>query len=253
MPVYLTAKKVAHKFPPIGRAVRPYWARAESRVIRLRGLQAVHFLHIGKTGGNSIRHALDGITSDRYTIRKWGHGFHLKHVPIGDKYFFFVRDPVSRFLSAFAYRHGGGTELNPDPWTEEERRAFNRFPTPTSLGEALSAGGEIQTAAEDAMQTVEHIRDHYWDWFVDPEYFMARNHDLLFVGRQEHLEEDFSSLAALLGSEGRSLPTDDVAANRTPDGLTRDLSPLARSNLTSWYRSDYEFLQLLREQELLPS
>lgn len=251
--VYMVAKNIAHILPPIGRAARPYWARTESRLLRLRGIRAVHFLHIGKTGGNSVRHALDGVRSDRYAIRKWGHGFHLIHVPEGDKFFFFVRDPLSRFTSAFAYRYGGGTQLNPDPWTGAERSALERFPTPRALGEALSAGGETQTAAENAMRSIEHVRDHLWDWFGDPEYFLTRRRDLFFAGRQENLTEDFAELASRLGMENRTMPTDNVNTNRTPQGVSRELSSLAQDNLKHWYASDYHFLQFLEDHDILPS
>lgn len=253
MSAYTVAKGVAHRLPPVGRAIRPYWARAESRVLHLRGLCPVHFLHIGKTGGNSIRHALDGATSDRYSVRKWGHGFHLNHVPAGDKFFFFVRDPVDRFTSAFTYRYGEGTQLNPDPWTEAERIAFERFPTPNALGEALSAEGGTHAAAVSAMQSIEHVRDHFWDWFDTPEYLLSRRKDLLFAGRQETLEEDFAELTRRLGMEHKRMPTDLVNSNRTPEGVSRELSILAQENLTEWYASDYSFLRFLEEHSILHS
>lgn len=198
-----------------------------------------------------MRYALDGVQSDRYAIRKWGHGFRLRHVPEGDKYFFFVRDPVSRFTSAFSYRAGGGTTLNPDPWTEDERTAFREFPEPTLLGEALSAGGEAQRAAEQAMRSIEHVRDHFWDWFGGPEYFLARREDLLFVGRQENLNTDFVELTGRLGVVDRNLPSDSVASNRTPASVSRTLSVLAQNNLRDWYASDYQFLQFLKDHDLL--
>lgn len=251
--MYLKAKSLAHNLPPIGRAIRPYWVRVESRFLRMRGLRAAHLLHIGKTGGNSVRHALDGAQSDMYAVRKWGHGFHLRHVPKGDKYFFFVRDPVSRFTSAFTYRFAGGTPLNPDPWTAAERRAFELFPTPTQLGEALSARGQTQRNAVEAMNSIEHVRDHFWDWFAGPDYFLTRRTDLLFVGRQEHMSEDFVELVRLLGVENRDLPTDAVNSNRTPETVSRVLSDLAQANLREWYRADYQFLQFLKDHDVLPS
>lgn len=253
MSAYTFAKGVAHRLPSVGRVIRPYWVKAESRVLHLRGLCPVHFLHIGKTGGNSIRYALDGVTSDRYSVRKWGHGFRLIHVPEGDKFFFFVRDPIDRFTSAFTYRYGGGTELNPDPWTEAEREAFDQFRSPNALGEALSAGHESQDAAVNAMQSIEHVRDHFWYWFHTPDYLLSRRKDLLFAGRQENLEEDFAELARRLGMENERMPTDLINSNRTPEGVSRELSVLAQQNLREWYASDYGFLQFLEEYGILHS
>ena len=68
----------------------------------LYGKQGVHFLHIRKTGGTAVKHALKShLRTRRYLIFLHKHNVKLKDVPVGDKVFFFLRDPVSRFVSGF--------------------------------------------------------------------------------------------------------------------------------------------------------
>ena len=142
----------------------------------------VHFLHVGKTGGTAIKHAIE--RAGRSTARGGGgpwavhlhrHGVTLRDVPDGEKFFFFVRDPVSRFVSAFYSRQRQGRPRYKGQWSRRERVAFECFLTPDQLASALDSTNEAERAsARAAMTGISHVRDSYWKWFESEDYFLSR-------------------------------------------------------------------------------
>ena len=209
----------------------------------------VHFLHIGKTGGTAIKHALNGVSTERYEIHLHPHQYRLRDAPVGDGVFFFLRDPIARFVSGFHSRQRQGLPRAHFPWKRAERLAFSRFSTPNGLAIALSSeDAEERAAAVSAMNSIGHVKFHYWNWFGDESYFVSRSRDVLFVGRQEILDEDFERLKTVLGlPAGISLPEDDVESHRNPPDLDPSLEAGAVENLRGWYREDYRFVALCEE------
>lgn len=211
----------------------------------LRERQAVHFLHIGKTGGTAIKYALKPfLINDRFVIHLHPHTFTLRNVPEGERALFFLRDPVTRFVSAFYSRQRQGQPRIFMPWTPDEKVAFSHFDTPNKLAIALSAEDENERAkAVAAMKSIGHIRMHYWDWFDSEQYLMSRVADIMFIGFQESLVEDFQRLKAALGiPEAAALPADDVQSHRNPSHLDKSLQEQAVENLKQWYQQDYQLI-----------
>jgi hypothetical protein len=102
---------------------------------------AYHFIHIRKTGGTAIKEALKNAAGlDQSTIKLHKHKIRLSDIAAGDKVFlfFFLRDPVSRFVSGFNSRLRQGQPRYNSAWNEAEKRAFGFFPTANSLAEALT-------------------------------------------------------------------------------------------------------------------
>jgi Sulfotransferase family len=204
-----------------------------------------HFLHIGKTAGTALRLPLTKVgNKTAFRMILHNHDWHLDSVPVGEKFFFCVRDPADRFVSAFVARQRFDQPRFFVPWSEGERRAYEQFGSPDELATSLSAGGERQTAAENAMRNIHHVNASYWDWFIDPSYFLSRSDDLLWIGRQEAL--DLVGLARVLGVKELKMPDDPVTANRTTSSKP-ELSSLALENLQQWYSRDYEFLDLCNQ------
>lgn len=198
-----------------------------------------HLLHIGKTGGTAVRTAL----GKRVVVH--GHDDVLADIPAGEKCLFFVRDPVTRFVSAFYSRQRQGRPLTYHPWTEGEEKAFTTFPGPADLARAL---GSDDPAAVEAMGAIRHVREPLSKWLVDEAYLRSRLGDVLFVGSQEHLDEDFARLKELLRLPGRvRLPKDDVKAHRNPPGLDYTLDDDAVASVRAWYAADYALLDVLAQ------
>jgi Sulfotransferase family len=214
---------------------------------RLQGKQVVHFLHIGKTGGTAVRHALhEHPVTRRFVIRLHPHEVKLRDVPVGEGVIFFVRDPITRFVSAFYSRQRQGQPRYLSPWSPAEKEAFDSFKTPNQLSVALSSADSAERArAEKAMRDISVVKDSYWVWFENEDYFASRAADIFFVGFQERLNEDFEAVKLLLGLPAdMKLPADDVQAHRNPAHLDRKLEDRAVANLQEWYKDDFRFIRI---------
>ena len=180
----------------------------------------------------------------------------LSDIPAGERVIFVLRDPLTRFVSAFYSRQREGRPRYVVPWTAEEAAAFGRFHTPNQLANALASTRAIERKfAQRAMREIPHVNSRYWDWLVDPAYLRSRGTDVLFVGLQEHLTTDFSIMRHLLTlSDTVRLPDDDIDAHRNPAPLDRALDSQAVRNLKACYREDYVALRecqsLARERKL---
>ena len=234
------------------RAVRPAPERDAMR--RWRGrheARPVHFLHVGKTGGTAFKHAVRAAPPppSHYVIHLHPHRVVLRDIPEGERFLFFLRDPVTRFVSGFYSRQREGRPRYAARWTPEEREAFERFATPEQLALALSSDDrEEGDHAKAAMRNIGHVRDGYWKWFESEGYLRSRAEDLFFIGFQESLAGDFEILKSRLELPSRlALPSDDVEAHITPRGLDRNLSAKAIENLRKWYDEDFRFVDLCRE------
>jgi len=207
-----------------------------------------HFLHVGKTGGTAVKHALQPF-ADRFGIALHEHGTTLLEVPGGEHFFFFLRDPVTRFVSSFNSRKRCGRPRYEQPWTADERWAFGKFATPDELAKNLSsADPAVAEAAALAMRRIGWVRAGYDRWFIGRDWLLSRLRDLRFIGMQESLAADFETLKRLLRLPAECrLPDDPVAAHRTPAGLERDLSEAAVANLRRWYAADIAFYEFCRE------
>ena len=229
--------------------IRRLGEKLRSRYDRVLGKRFLHFLHIGKTGGTAVKDALKPhYRGSSYRIFAYDHKPTLMDVPRGDKVFFFLRDPITRYVSAFYSRQRKGMPRFYRGWSPGERRAYKRFATANELALALSSHDEeTRNAATDAMQQIQHCRS-YWYWFRDEEYFLSRLDDIWLVGRQETLGDDFVRLKKALGLPGEvTLPTEDHRAHRTPGDVQSGLEEQARRNLVAWYAADYRFLDLCAE------
>jgi hypothetical protein len=214
---------------------------------RLRNKPRAHMIHIGKTGGTALKDTLRPVsTLGQYEILTHRHVTRLDDIPVGEKVFFVIRDPLERYVSGFNSRLRQGHPTHHTPWLPAEEVAFREFPTADSLGCALhSADAEERTRAIRAMTSVRHIRDSYWEWFRSREYFEKRVDDLLMVLWCPDLTPSFPQLRDALGlPDSVSLETDGLKAHRSPDGMDRRLGDVATDNLERWYGREYAFIDM---------
>jgi hypothetical protein len=211
----------------------------------------VHCLHIGKTGGMSIKAALHQYKStEKYRIHLKSHSFRLMDVPEGDKCVFVLRDPIQRFCSAFFFRFRESQPRLYQPWTFAEKQVFEQFSSPEDLAIALgSPEAELRNQAGLAMRTMFHLKTQYMYWLQDIEYINSRLQDIFFIGFQEQLNDDFERLKHKLKLPAEiSLPVDDISSNKNPSTQSYySLSPGAIENLKSWYEEDYQLFNYCRK------
>jgi hypothetical protein len=233
------------------RSKRRAKTRAERFLQKVLRKQFVHFLHIGKTGGTAVKYALKGYTDSKrkYVIYLHPHATKLMDIPIGEKFFFFLRDPISRFVSGFYSRKREGRPRYFYPWSSAEKAAFEDFGTPNHLAISLSSPKtSVREKAEKAMRNIQHVRDHYWKWFKSEEYFMLRVPDILFIGFQKNLSNDFGILKSKLSlPNSLELPKGDIEAHRNPKNLNTTLNDKSIYNLMCWYEDDFKFINLCEQ------
>jgi hypothetical protein len=207
-------------------------------------------LHIGKTGGSAVKHALKSVPPDeRFTLHRQRHHVTLKDIPDGERFFFFLRDPIKRYISSFNSRLRRGMPRYFVRWRPGEKIAFKHFKTPNELALALSGDDRAQRhRAKNAMNRILHVKRSFWYWFVDEAYFMSRIDDLFFIGFQESLDSDFEILKTkLMLPEDLALTSDEIIVHKNPDHLDKHLDDETIENLKKWYAKDYEFMDLCRE------
>ena len=207
-------------------------------------------LHVRRTGGTAVQTALGNAhIPPELRLLLHAHGISLAHVPEEDEVFFFLREPVARFVSGFEMRRQEGGSRYHHPWTPGERRAFTRFDTAQELAMALGSPVPAERAdAERATNSIAHLRSHLSEWLVNEAEIRARRARIVFVGWQERLDADFATLAGLLGLPATVLPTDPHGANRIElDPARRELSAQAIANVRAWYADDYRLISVLAE------
>ena len=211
---------------------------------RLRGKRIIHLLHIGKTGGTAVKEALKPyLSGESYEVVCHRHGTTLREIPDGDGVIFFLRDPISRFVSGFYSRQRKGRPRYNVPWSPGEAKAFRRFGTPNQLALALSSENDRKRrVAIESMGSIQHVRDSFWSWFDNESYFQSRIPAIEFIGFQETLDRDFEALKGRLHlPEEAVLPKDDQGSHKNPEVVDKRLDDEATINLKRGTRAITSF------------
>lgn len=215
---------------------------------------AVHFIHVSKTGGTALRHAIRAarLTAGGQLISPWGevwghdHRFRLRDVGADDMAVIPLRDPVTRFVSSFYSRLRRGAPRHFVDWTAGEGQSFEWFPTPQALADALAEpSGELRERAEFAMNKIGHVQWPMTYWTGTSKYVREHMENVLYMPRQETLNDDWERLKELLDlPRNQMLPEDAVLAHRSPHTGKREISPRGVRALREWYADDYALLDL---------
>lgn len=207
--------------------------------------EPIHFLHVGKTGGSAIKYTLKNIRHKRYRFLFYNHEIKLKDIPEGEKVFFCLRDPITRFISGFNSRKRKGKPLYYTEWTNDEKIAFEIFDKPNDLAEAISSNNkEYREQAYFAMSSICHLNMPYISWFQNKGYLQSRKDDILSILFQEELNECFEELKDTLNlSPQLFLPKNNILNHKTPDKFDTSLSNLGRKNISKWYEKDIELFE----------
>ena len=206
----------------------------------------VHILHIGKTGGTALKHALKKVQSPKFEIVFHNHKFKLMDVPEREKVVFFLRNPESRFLSAFYSRKRKGKPRYDSQWSKTEELLFNTYPNHQMFIDALRRREEA--GMQLLKKSLEEIK-HFWSityWLESLDYLSKRKNDILFVGFQETLNKDFETLKEKLGlDKSIALPANDLDAHRGP-GYDKSLNNVQKNFLVNLYAEDLNIIEFCK-------
>jgi hypothetical protein len=226
-------------------------------VIGIEMREEIYVLHIGKTGGTAVRTPIREFAKSnrRFKMKLPSHECGLPFVTEmspNAKVIFFIREPVSRFISGFNSRLRKGQPRHFYEWNQKEKRAFSRFKTPNQLAEALYSWNPFRRrAAHKAMDAMRHTRWGYEYYLGSIDMLECEKHRILFIGAQEDLNADFEILKVVLELPAdAALPQDDVNAHRTPDGFEKHVSDRGRRNLEKYYQRDYQIYEWCKKYRL---
>ena len=206
----------------------------------------IHFLHIGKCAGTQTKnlcHQINSISNSR-KIFLHGHNVFLEHLNVDAKYFFGIREPISRYRSGFYSVKRLGRPDSKSVHTIYDRFAFETFPDANDLAEALFEPGAIGEKAFAAMKSIGHTGQNQCDWFVRRGGFLELTPPLWII-RQEHFLEDFERFLTEIDIgiriENLKVAPDAASAHRFNYDSISPLSEKAIENLRRWYVQDFEF------------
>lgn len=216
----------------------------------------VHFIHIGKTGGTAVKSALNNekkpFINHKYIIISHPHFIGLEHVLKNEKAFFFVRNPVDRFVSGFYSRKRKGMPHIYNEWSKEEAKTFEKFNNPNQLALSLTSNNmSLQKQAIKGMKSIGHIKTSYWDWFKSPRLIDEKIDNIIFVGSQRNLNSNFEELREILEiSEEYQLPQNETKRHKNPESFDKKLDMKSVKNIMSWYAKDFDFLNYMNKKLL---
>lgn len=204
-------------------------------------------LHNRKTAGTALRDMIlqQEQRTSQMTVRCFEHAMtfpkFVKHYPHA-RAIFFVRDPISKFVSGFYSRLRQGQPRYYYPWSSAEKRAFKRFQHPNDLAEALSHRNPFKRyMAVSAMKSIGHVRHSLLDFLGSPTFLQQASERIAFIGHQPEFMTDVEHLRLLLKLDNDiTAPNDETRAHRNPSHSDKFLSEKAIKNLKKWYKVDFD-------------
>jgi hypothetical protein len=157
-------------------------------------LDKVNFLHIGKTGGSTIKESLkkhEGKITPHGEIIFTGHHGTLQ--PINNN-IFFLRNVVDKYVSAYLSGYRQGLPRYNVPWTPAEKYYFEKFSSPNILAESLF----VDQDAHKAIMNLRHVNRPFVSYIGGEDNIRQCEKNILYIGIMETLSEDFDNICKLL-------------------------------------------------------
>ena len=196
-------------------------------------------IHIGKCGGNTVHSVLHSL----------GYKIKLKHIekPLFNparKYIILIRNPISRFISAFNWRfHLVSTTNKQVNRFEKEKFLLEKFKTVNTLAEKLyKKDGTLRFNLSDPKFYIHHICEDI-DFYIGDFLKVCKPENIYGVILTETINDD---LNRLFNADVKKIPhkLKNVEYNTT-------LSELGYSNLKKYLEKDYACIEKMYEMNLI--
>lgn len=238
------------------------------------------FIHIGKSGGTSLKQSLPRYVSN----------VHMKKpISMSDtKYIIWVRNPITRFVSAFHHalnlinydtknetfeglfynsntpffrlknkinsklKHGNPF-VNEPPWLKCDgvryMQLIKHFKTPNTLAESLTSTDDEEKRLALELMNCECEHIHKGlGWYLDNGEFVEKNHNNILMVGR--MEYMNQDIKKLSVILGKNIKTHKNRTGNYSNSI--QLSKLAKSNIKEYYKStDYAALDTLYKYNLL--
>ncbi|TDT73952.1 hypothetical protein BDE40_2731 [Litoreibacter halocynthiae] len=205
---------------------------------------SICMLHIGKTGGSYLRSILKH-NEARWTrpLHLLGHGATLKGTAkrfgADRQLAFVVRDPVTRFSSAFYSRQRQGRPTYQSLWSAEEAAAFLWFETAEELALALASKNEREkSAALFAFDAIQHLKGDLRHYLGGVETLLAARDNIAVCVDLAHLDAHLPAIMARLGLPDFDMPPKPKA--HTAPAPAPKLNPQAERALRAHWAEEFE-------------
>ena len=227
--------------------------------INLISKKKLHFIHVGKCAGSSVKKALESLNINCIYYHCFDANKVLSKKLISassDDYFLLlIRDPISRFISAFYYDFYKKIiiEDNNGPngvW----KSLYGIFRKPNEVGEALSHNDKKLRSAAQTFIFKSHLHAHYsLAWYVSFKNLKYLNHNNLHIIKSENADLDFQDFLMKNFSiaDYGLLPKEKSDYKSLIKGFDPSLTKLAKKNLKDAYYNDYQVLSELYRRRLI--
>lgn len=208
--------------------------------------KTIHFLHIGKNAGTEIVRYTNKINNlqSNFKIIQHRHDVKLVDLPNNDDYFFSIRDPITRFISAFYSRKRKGQPRLYVEWSNNEEIAFNTFENPNDLAECLYEDSVLGVKALQSIKSIRHTSMNQIDWFNFCGYFLITRPPLAII-RQEYFDADIKKFMSILKLDPFVIEKNIKDSHITEySEMDKFLSDKAKNNIRMWYKNDFEFYKI---------
>jgi hypothetical protein len=199
-----------------------------------KNLDTIRFIHIGKCGGETIKHFF---TLHETKITTY-HVF--DHIEYDDnmKYIICIRNPILRAISAFNFRYH---ECNKIPRSkyyyakENEEKILHKYENLNNLALELYNSDIKNEITHKELFTIGHI-EHNISYYLRDLFKTINSDQILYIFKQENLNEDIKTFFNI-----KKLPT--IYHHRS--NKKKFLSKTAYKNLKKALQPDYECLNKL--------
>lgn len=216
-----------------------------------------HFLHVGKCGGETVIKVLSDqrLKFTAYHVGTADRDIHdvILRQEERDAFLIPLRDPCSRFISAFEWDLYSKVLTRPEKKAKNGvwQRIFNMFRTANDVAEALSdTDPKRREMAELALHASKLHMQMDLGWYLPPALARRLPPDRTHLLRTQHLDTDLPAFLEALGlrSSGPVPWTkSDYKRFIPPARLTSALSGRARENLARAKSDTMETLDILQQ------
>ena len=201
------------------------------------------YIHIGKCGGASINRAIieSPIVNKQFTKLKDVH-IRNPYYQLNAKYLIVVRNPISRALSAFNWRHYLVVETKQQEFRfPGEYEVLYKYKNMNNFAESLyDESGDANITAIKEWMLVHHLKEDI-SFYLNPLLPNLKRNNLFAVLTQENLHEDAEKFLGVDSLQQVHKHSDKVS------GEMRHLSNIAKSNLKRYLTDDFHCLEKLFE------
>jgi hypothetical protein len=187
----------------------------------IRSKKPLHFLHLAKTGGTTIRSAIGGRTLGKFRMRDkifWKYYpkviFHSDVPQSFEKLsnlVFFIRDPIARYQSGFEYAKriliSNEKTVHKESFADDPAKRkqleflFEQF---SSFEEWIHCLSKTQDNvkyhfATSLKEAIPVLRMDYTYYFKDVQNVRTHSSKVIFIGSQETFTDDIKALYNLIG------------------------------------------------------